>query len=68
MNHPNKLNNLQIIDKDDFSPVFLATWLDSIRIISGKSGKYKQSRKPLHIVDLKTLHRVQDLLDFLKVG
>ncbi|RIB18254.1 kinase-like domain-containing protein [Gigaspora rosea] len=55
----NKLIDLQEIREDESEIVFMATWLDGIRIIKGEHKEYAQSRIESCGVNLKTLHYSQ---------
>ena len=55
----NRLINLQKIKEDESEMIFMATWLDGIRIIKGELLEYTRSRIGSYGVNLKVLHGSQ---------
>ncbi|RIB22741.1 hypothetical protein C2G38_2033335 [Gigaspora rosea] len=61
-----RLTNFQMIRKEELGMLYMATWLDGIRIIKGDLVEYTQSRIESYGVNLIILHDFQTLESFIK--
>ncbi|RIB22745.1 hypothetical protein C2G38_954481 [Gigaspora rosea] len=61
-----KLTNFQIIREEELRMIFMATWLDGIRIIEGEPVEYTQSCIESCGVNLIILHDLQTCDSFIK--
>ncbi|RIB04927.1 hypothetical protein C2G38_641115 [Gigaspora rosea] len=61
-----RLTNFQMIREEELGMIFMATWLDGIRIIRGELVEYSQSRIESCGVNLIILHDFQTCDTFIK--